>query len=67
MIKIASALTLMLLAACGSPGNGNEVLAQANSSGNDASAALENAVRQSDATPLQKERALALMKRRHCA
>ncbi|HEU0133361.1 MAG TPA: cytochrome c [Allosphingosinicella sp.] len=58
-------LTLMLLAACDSPGDGNATLAEANSSGNEAAAAVENAVQQSDATPLQKEQALALMKQRH--
>jgi cytochrome c556 len=58
-------MAAMLLAACGSGGDGNEALAEANSSGNAASAALENAVRQSDAAPLEKEQALALMKQRH--
>ena len=55
----------LLLAACGSAGDGNEALAEANASGNEASAALENAVQESDATPLQKEPAIALMKQRH--
>jgi cytochrome c556 len=58
-------LTLMLLAACDSSGDGNGALAEANSSGNEAAAAVENKVLQSDATPLQKEQALALMKQRH--
>jgi cytochrome c556 len=40
-------------------------LAEANSSGNEAAAVMENKVLQSDATPLQKEQALALMKERH--
>jgi cytochrome c556 len=56
---------VMLLAACGSSGDGNGTLAEANSSGNEAAAAVENSVRQADATPLQKEQALALMKQRH--
>jgi cytochrome c556 len=54
----------LLLGACGS-GDGNDALAEANVSGNAASAAVENAVQQSNATPLQKEQALALMKQRH--
>lgn len=53
-----------LLAGCNPPG-GENVLAEANATGNAASAAVENAVLQADATPLQKEQALALMKQRH--
>lgn len=58
-------IAVILLAACGSSGDGNASLAEANSSGNEAAAAVENDVRQADATPLQKEQALALMKQRH--
>jgi cytochrome c556 len=58
-------VAVMLLAACGSSEDGNGTLAEANSSGNEAAAAIENQVRQSDAPPLQKEQALALMKQRH--
>ena len=58
-------IALTLLAACGSSGDGEEALAEANASGNAASSALENSVQHSDATPLQKEQALALMKPRH--
>ena len=58
-------MSLALLAACGSGGDGNNALAEANMSGNEASAAVENAVQQSNATPLQKEQALTLMKQRH--
>ncbi|HEX9948303.1 MAG TPA: cytochrome c [Allosphingosinicella sp.] len=58
-------VAVMLLAACGSSGDGNGTLAEANSSGNEAAAAVENKIRQSDAPPLQKEQALALMKQRH--
>ena len=54
-----------LLAGCGQSGDGNQALADANASGNAASAAVENAVQNSSATPLQKEQALALMKTRH--
>ncbi len=65
MKKTMAGFAAMLLAACGSSGDGNETLAEANSSGNAASEALENKVEQSSATPLQKEQALALMKERH--
>ncbi len=58
-------VAVTLLAACGSSGDGNEALAEANASGNAASEAIENKVEQSNATPLQKEQALALMKERH--
>jgi cytochrome c556 len=63
--KMMTGLAAMLLAACGSSGDGNEALAEANASGNAASEALENQVLESPATPLQKEQALALMKERH--
>ncbi|HLL31923.1 MAG TPA: cytochrome c [Allosphingosinicella sp.] len=65
MRKIFAGAAAMLLAACGSSGDGNGTLAEANSSGNAAAAAIENKVRESDAPPLQKEQALALMKQRH--
>lgn len=65
MRKMLSGIAVMLLAACGSSGDGNQALADANASGAEASATLENEVRQSDAPPLQKEQALALMKERH--
>ena len=65
MRKIIPGIALILLAACGSSSDGNEVLADANASGNAASAALENKIQQSEAAPLQKEQALALMKQRH--
>lgn len=65
MRKMIVGAAVMLLAACGSSGDGNGSLAEANSSGNEAAAALENKVEQSAATPLQKEQALALMKERH--
>jgi cytochrome c556 len=61
----AAAATIALLAACNKAEDGNQALSEANSSGNAASAAIENAVQKSDATPLQKEQALALMKERH--
>lgn len=58
--------TVSLLSACNpSSGDGNGSLAEANATGNEASAAVENAVNQSGATPLQKEQALALMEERH--
>jgi cytochrome c556 len=58
-------IAVMLLAACDSAGDGNEALAEANASGNAASAAVENRVEQGNATPLEKEQALALMEQRH--
>lgn len=62
----ALAATAALLAACNSnSADTNQVLDEANASGNQASAAVENAVAGADATPLQKEQALALMKERH--
>jgi cytochrome c556 len=54
-----------LISACSQAGDGNQALAEANASGNEASAAVENAVRNAPATPLEKEQALALMKERH--
>ena len=54
-----------LLAACNQSDSANGTLAEANASGNEASAAVENAVAAAPATPLQKEQALALMKERH--
>ena len=60
-----AALAVTLLAACNSPADSDQSLAEANASGNEASAGLENAVQQNNAAPLQKEQALALMKERH--
>lgn len=65
MRKMIAGIAVILLAACDSTGDGNGTLAEANSSGNEAAAAVENKVLQSNATPLQKEQALALMKERH--
>lgn len=62
---LAASAALALLAGCNSQADGNEVLNEANASGNEASAAVENAVAAAPATPLQKEQALALMKERH--
>ncbi len=54
------------LAACNQGGaDSNNALAEANSSGNEASAALENAVQQSNLAPVDKAQALALMEERH--
>jgi cytochrome c556 len=63
--KMIAGVAVMLLAACDSARNGNEPLAEANASGNAAGAAVEKSVQQSNATPLQKEQALALMEQRH--
>lgn len=54
-----------LLAACNSAAEDQAPLAEANVSGEDASAAVANAVAASPAAPLEKEQALALMKQRH--
>lgn len=62
---LAASAALALLAGCNNQAEGNQVLNEANTSGNEASAAVENAVATSPATPLQKEQALALMKQRH--
>ena len=60
----AGAAALLLLG-CDQSGEGNNVLAEANASGNEASNAVENAVQQLPATSLEKEQALALMEERH--
>ena len=65
MKKMVVAAAVMLLAACGSSGEGDDPLAEANASGAAAGAAVEGAVQQSGGTPLQKEQALALMGQRH--
>lgn len=65
-VLLATAGALVLLSACNGGGaDDNNALAEANATGNEASAAIENAVQQSNATPVQKEQALALMKERH--
>ena len=61
---LIAATACALVAACSQP-DGNATLAEANGSGNAASESLENAVLQSDAAPLEKAQALALMKQRH--
>jgi cytochrome c556 len=62
---LIAAATIALLSACNQGGDGNNALNEANASGNEASAAVENAIAGADATPLQKEQALALMEERH--
>lgn len=59
------AAAMLTLAACNAEPEGNAALAEANASGNQASAAVENAIAQSPATPLAKDQALAMMKERH--
>jgi cytochrome c556 len=63
--SLVVAIAAVSLGACNQGADGNNALAEANASGNEASAAIENAVQNSNATPLQKEQALALMKERH--
>jgi cytochrome c556 len=54
------------LSACGGGGDdGNRVLAEANKSGAEASAAVENQLLGTADTPLEREAALALMEKRH--
>jgi len=60
---LTAATAALILSACNQ--SGDNALAEANATGNEASAAVENAVQNSSATPLQKEQALALMKERH--
>ncbi len=63
--SLVVAIAAVSLGACNQGADGNNALAEANATGNQASAAIENAVQNSNATPLQKEQALALMKERH--
>jgi cytochrome c556 len=63
--KMVAPFAALLLAACNSSGAEGEALAEANASGNAASAQVENTIKQSGATPLQKEQALAMMAERH--
>jgi cytochrome c556 len=67
MRHLLIAAAVFVLAACNSNAttDGNQALAEANATGNAASEAVENAVLTSNATPLQKEQALALMEERH--
>ena len=58
------AIALCALAAC-NQSDGNVSFAEANASGEAASAALENAAAAAPGTPLEKDAALALMKQRH--
>jgi cytochrome c556 len=74
LLATAAAASLILLAGCNrgdsqanasGADSGNVALAQANASGNAATAAVTNAIVSSNATPLQKEAALAMVKERH--
>ena len=66
MKKLLVAAALFTLAACnGADGNANQVLAEANASGEEASAVVQNAVLNAADTPLERQQALALMKERH--
>src|SRR5688500_762053 len=62
---LAAATALALVSACNSGGDTNQAMNEANVTGNEASAGVENAIAESNATPLQKEQALARMKERH--
>lgn len=66
MNKLLLAPAFLLLAACNQDGGDtNQVLAEANAIGQEASAAVQNAVLNAADTPLEREQALALMKQRH--
>ena len=65
MRKSIAAMAVLLFAACDSGADSNGTLAEANASGNEAAAALDDAAAQGGAAPLEKEQALALMKQRH--
>ena len=65
MKKLLIVAAVVALSACNRTADTRDTAAEANASGNAASAAVENAVAESSATPLQKEQALALMKKRH--
>ena len=67
MKKLLLAAAVLALSACGGgeAEDTNQILAEANASGNAVNARATNEILQSDATPLEKEQALALMKERH--
>ena len=66
MKKLLVSAAFLALAACNQGGaDTNQVLAEANQSGQEVSAAVENAVLNAAETPLEREQALALMKERH--
>ncbi len=64
MRRMIASVAVMLLAGCDSAGIANEVLAEANASGNVASTAEEKTVQRSNAAALPKEQALALIEQR---
>ena len=67
MNKLLIATALLTLAACNGGGGdqANATLNQANATGAEASATVQNAVLNSADTPLEREQALALMEQRH--
>jgi len=66
MTKLLIATALLTLAACGGGGDQtNATLNQANASGAEATAAVENAVVNTADTPLERQQAVALMRKRH--
>ncbi|RST30440.1 cytochrome c [Sphingomonas ginkgonis] len=62
---LVTAAALALLAACNKGTSTNQAMADANAGAAQASSALNNAVASSDATPLDKARAAAIIKDRH--
>jgi cytochrome c556 len=66
MNKLLVAAAVLTLAACNRGAeDSNQILAEANATGNEVNARATNEILQSDATPLEKQQALALMKERH--
>ena len=65
-VALTALATLSLLTACNQASNDDaNALAEANTSGAEASNAVENAIEEAAGTPLEKDQALALMKTRH--
>lgn len=66
MKKLLVPAALLSLAACNQGGGDtNQILAEANESGQEASAVVQNTVLNVADTPLERQQALALMKERH--
>lgn len=64
MRKLLLPAAFLALAACGGT-EANQVLAEANASGEEASVAVRNTVLDAADTPLERQQALALMQERH--
>ena len=64
-VALTALFTLSLLTACKQASTDGNTLAEANSTGAEASNAIENAAALAPGAPLEKEAALAMMKERH--